>query len=532
MRIIRPITITDNAGSFTRATTKTYIDANGMMQTAAIDEPCWDYSGGTFKGLLLEAAGTNLLAHSETFDDAYWTKSATTITANAVAGPDGEITADKLCDTADNAVHYVGKSVTVNELTPYVFSCFAESAEISKITMYVMDATGWPYTAFAIFDLSAGTVAYQACTASIIALPDGRYRCILKAPPSASGANNATLLIFTNEGNSYVGDGSGVYIWGAQFEVGTEATSYIPTTAAPVTRSADVMTASLLTDVPENDYTAWNSGTNYVAGDYCMKSHKIFLCGANNSNSDPELAINQTGTPPKWIYKSYNNRWKMFDQVNGSQTAQAEFMTYTLVLDQLDSISFLAAEGTIIEAAMATVANGVVFTETIDLINDRVTGNWYQYFFEPLVASDRATLLGIPPYLNPILSFRISNPGSTAKLGTFVAGMQYYVGGAQYEAAVELEDFSLISRNDYGEYVLEQGNFADSMDIVLELDKAQVSDVKKTMTALRARPLVFIGTEEDTDYEWLTMLGIYQGLRFIAKGPEQSIVNFSVRGLI
>jgi hypothetical protein len=43
--------------------------------------------------------------------------------------------------------------------------------------------------------------------------------------------------------NSYTGDGaSGVFLWGAQHELGSDATSYIPTGAAAVTRNPDIAT--------------------------------------------------------------------------------------------------------------------------------------------------------------------------------------------------------------------------------------------------------------------------------------------------
>jgi hypothetical protein len=54
--------------TFTRASTATYFDVNGVMQTAPTNTPRWDYDPVThaFNGLLLEQAGTNLLLNSAT----------------------------------------------------------------------------------------------------------------------------------------------------------------------------------------------------------------------------------------------------------------------------------------------------------------------------------------------------------------------------------------------------------------------------------------------------------------------------------
>lgn len=52
--------------TFSRASTATYTDASGVIQTAATNAPRWDYAGGVLRGLLIEEARTNLLLNSAT----------------------------------------------------------------------------------------------------------------------------------------------------------------------------------------------------------------------------------------------------------------------------------------------------------------------------------------------------------------------------------------------------------------------------------------------------------------------------------
>ena len=60
--------------SFARASSGTYVDSAGVLRTAT----------------------TNLLLRSEEFNDASWTKTRSSATANAIAAPDGSLTADKI----------------------------------------------------------------------------------------------------------------------------------------------------------------------------------------------------------------------------------------------------------------------------------------------------------------------------------------------------------------------------------------------------------------------------------------------------
>jgi len=54
--------------------------------------------GRYYDGQTVAKAEENLLQYSQEFDNAYWTKSATTVTANATAAPDGTTTAEQIAE--------------------------------------------------------------------------------------------------------------------------------------------------------------------------------------------------------------------------------------------------------------------------------------------------------------------------------------------------------------------------------------------------------------------------------------------------
>ena len=68
--------------------------------------------GRTSNATLTNSAGLvayaphNLLTYSEQFDNAAWSKTNTTITANSTAAPDGTLTADTLTSGAANGYLY------------------------------------------------------------------------------------------------------------------------------------------------------------------------------------------------------------------------------------------------------------------------------------------------------------------------------------------------------------------------------------------------------------------------------------------
>ena len=209
--------------------------------------PRFDYDPVTLapRGLLIEEARTNLLTYSEQFDNAAWVKGGATVTANVTASPDGTNNADKLVETATTGVHEISQAGGVTSGTTYVYSVFAKQGERNRLRIQ-MDAGRFPGTALAFFDLVTGAPfgVGAGATAFMTNCGNGWFRCILVSAATVSGAASTySTLVSTGTTFSYTGDGtSGLYLYGAQLEAGSFATSYIPTIASTVTRNADVAT--------------------------------------------------------------------------------------------------------------------------------------------------------------------------------------------------------------------------------------------------------------------------------------------------
>lgn len=231
--------------TFTRASTGTYYDAQGVLQTAAVDEQrlTHDPETGEALGLLIEEQRTNLLLWSEAFDDAAWTKQRATITNNAATAPDGTLTADKLVEDDSLGTHNVLQDlVSAIDGQTYTDSIYVKAAGRNRCRFNLL-GTAIPNIFFSL-DLTL-----TESTSNSEYLGDGWHRVFVSE--TASGTGSVRLLIQPEDDSgtaTYQGDGtSGTYIWGAQLEAGAFPTSYIKTEGAQVTRAEDNASVDTLT---------------------------------------------------------------------------------------------------------------------------------------------------------------------------------------------------------------------------------------------------------------------------------------------
>ena len=175
----------------------------------------------------------NLLTFSESFDNAVWSKQSATVAANTTVAPDGTTTADKLVEnTAATVTRWTQLSVTSADAV-HTFSFYAKAAERSLIMGQISGSTNYTIG----FNLQTGTVVNtliggttQATSASITLVGDGWYRCTLTQNANAGTSVGGRVWLTNGSTALYTGDGtSGVFLWGAQLNVGS-LQPYYPTT--------------------------------------------------------------------------------------------------------------------------------------------------------------------------------------------------------------------------------------------------------------------------------------------------------------
>ena len=326
---------------FTRASSATVVNKAGLIETVGSGEPRIDFSNDAKGALLLEPTRLQLLPYSEDFTNAAWVKTNVTLTSSNVISPDGTQNASKIEATASDSS--LQDSITVTSGTTYTLSVYLKTVSGTLDTAIGLGSPGFPQN-----EGEGGR--YKNITVT-----NEWKRYTLTSTADASAATGIGVGGF----NSF-STGEEVYVWGAQLEQGSYATSYIPNfgNSAGATRSADVcnnggneqvinstegvlyVEANLIDGYDNNNFLATifdnsNGGNNHVIIQrYLGNIQSKIKVGTTQA----EITESNTTSGNKKIAFTYKaNEFKMF--VNGSQVGLTDTSGSVFSPNTLDKIN-------------------------------------------------------------------------------------------------------------------------------------------------------------------------------------------------
>jgi len=252
--------------TFTRDSIGTYVDENGVIQTATANTPRFDHDPDTLEslGLLVEGAATNYFPNSSTPTGAV-NGVRTVVSGNLLPdGTTGNCT-QLYVDRVQNNL-YDGFNGTVPADTQFHFS------------FWVKNISG-----FSVTFLYGRADAYR----SYVTIPDdGKWYKLSRDVGFSNSSSQLYNLTYvdTRPGGTTdpVSTPFTLLLWGAQLETGSFPTSYIPTSGSTVTRAADVAS------ITGSNFSSWynyDSSTVFIEGSRIGgESRMIELAGTAGEN--------------------------------------------------------------------------------------------------------------------------------------------------------------------------------------------------------------------------------------------------------
>lgn len=292
------------------------------------------------------------------------------------------------------------------------------------------------------------------------------------------------------------------------------------------------------TNVTETDYTDWVISTGYIVGDERQITtpdvHTVYECTAahtSDATNKPDVDVDPvTGIGAFWIRLGATNPWSMFTDQISDQTENATSIAVTITPGQVfDSVTFFNVEGSDVVVEVDDPTDGIVYSKTIELIDESGVFDWFSYYFNPVVQKTDFTLIDLPPYGTAELNITI-NSDTTAKCGLVVVGYQASIGTANYGTTVGIRSFSSVDQDTFGRPIIIPRNFSKRSNYDVIMSTGRVDFVQRLLSTLRDSPSVWIGSSAD-GFGASIVYGFYKDFDILYNNNNVSTTTLQVEGL-
>ena len=291
-----------------------------------------------------------------------------------------------------------------------------------------------------------------------------------------------------------------------------------------------VTTDAILTssNIPEDEYPAWVSGTSYTALGKVIYQHKIYqriVTGSGTTTPDLDQA--------NWLDDGYTNRYRMFDNIISSVSSRTGGIEFTLTPNQvINGIALLNVNASTVRVVMNDPVEGVVYDRTKELRSSSNVIDYYSYFFAPLINLgdlDTAIFLDLPNKPTATITVYVSSGVGLVEVGEVVYGVQSVVGRTNYGTAIGITSYSRKDTDDFGKVTVVKRKNSKYADYDIDIDNTNLAFVQRLFQDIDSVPCVFIGNPE---MEELIVYGFYSDFKATISFPTVSKCTLRVEGLV
>jgi hypothetical protein len=515
MMIIDPVVLGDVA--CTRASPKWVFDRAGTLvqvpaNTLAVTYDPSDLTKAPYA--LAEQAATNVIPYSSDFGA--WSRlgggsgNPPEVSLNAAPGPDGSLTAARIVFNSNSGLTLDDKSI---------LACVPSPVTLGKAYTWSMLVKG--PAGGNLMVRGVGTVNYT------LVILTGAWQLIQATETAVAPNFEFGLRQGTNVG--LILGSLTVDVMFAQMEIGTRATSYIPTAGVAVTRAADVIASGaglVYSNVPITE-TAYSSTATYAQNVIVYDPATYMQYQSLIANNTGKALTDITSWTP---LLTTVNRWSMFDQYNNTQTSNAEEIIVVLQPKALAQGVYIGnADASDIRISTYDPTDGVVHQETQDLIISDSGSSFYNWCFKRIRKKSYAVSVQLPPYYTGLVTISLRKPGGTAKCGMCVLGPLVDVGLSQYGLSREIKDYSTVNFNFDGTSNVVKRNFAKIMDVDVLIDNVYIDSIIESLENYRQKPVAWIGAAA---YGSACLYGTYTSFKNVIQYPTQSAMNLQIQGTV
>ncbi len=194
----------------------------------------------------------------------------------------------------------------------------------------------------------------------------------------------------------------------------------------------------------------------------------------------------------------------------------------------VDGVALFNVQAETLHIEVIDDADGIVYDELIDLVDDSHIYDPWTYFTAPIRHKKDVVVLDLPPYAGALIRISLTAVDNSAKCGSLVLGQQQWIGDTLWGSSPDYKDFSRVKTDDWGNYEWSRGLSAKRLKVPVMIPADIADFVHSLLDEARGNPHVFIANERRASG---LIRGFLRRVDIVQSNPNFDDLTLNIEGL-